>query len=326
MQPVPIKVAVIVAFEPDSGPVPGEARLWWEREDLTQVVEVPGAYRPARMNSRGLLCLVCGVGAGRAAASVMALGLHHGLDLSQTFFLLVGIAGIDPARGTLGSVVLPEFVVDGDLTHELDARELPPDWPDGFVPIGKSMPYEQPRADRFNGDDGIVFRLDPQLVEWASAQVSGTQLLDSPAMAARRLQFAAPAAQLSPAVLRGDELSSSTFWHGRRMSERAARWVDYQTGGAARYSITAMEDAGTLTAIKALAEAGRVDAQRVLIVRGVSNFDRQREGISAAESLAETRVASYSAYLPALENVYRVASRIAGLLLAGERPGRVEGR
>ena len=38
----------------------------------------------------------------------------------------------------------------------------------------------------------------------------------------------------------------------------------------------------------------------MVIARGVSNYDRPRVGISAAESLAETRVATDSAYLPAL--------------------------
>jgi purine nucleoside permease len=286
---------------------------------LDRIVDIPGAYRPLRMNDRGLLCLVCGVGAARAAASVMALGLDSRFDLSHAYFVIAGIAGVDPARGSLGSVVLPQFVVDGDLTHQLDAREIPGDWPDGFVAIGKSLPYEEPRAHRFNGADGIVHRLDSQLVAWAYGATRSIGLLDTPAMAERRTQFLpAETAQRAPSILLGDELASTTFWHGRAMSERAARWVKYQTDGAAIYSITAMEDAGILTALQALSESGRMDWKRVLVVRGVSNFDRQREGISAAESLAETRVAAYSAYLPALENVHRVGGTIVRLLLAND--------
>ncbi len=319
MERIEVKVVVIVAFEPDAGSVPGEARLWWHREGLDRIIAVPGAYRSARINDRGLLCLVCGVGAARAAASVMALGLNPRVDLSKAYFIVAGIAGIDPARGSLGSVVLPEFVVDGDLTHQLDAREIPAHWPDGFVAIGKSLPYQEPRSHRFNGDDGIVHRLDSRLVAWAYEATREIELLDTPAMGERRSQFfPAETAQRAPSVLLGDELASTTFWHGRAMSERAARWVKYQTDGAASYSITAMEDAGILTALQALGEAGRVDSKRVLVVRGVSNYDRQREGISAAESLAETRVAAYSAYLPALENVYRVGSTLAHLLLKGD--------
>jgi purine nucleoside permease len=125
-------------------------------------------------------------------------------------------------------------------------------------------------------------------------------------MASRRVQFGV---QAGPSVVRGDELSSTTFWHGRMMSERARRWVAYQTDGKGEYAITAMEDAGVLQALTLL---GFVD--RVVIVRGVSNFDRQREGISAAESLAETKVVGYSAYLPALENAWRVGSKLVKAL------------
>jgi purine nucleoside permease len=71
-----------------------------------------------------------------------------------------------------------------------------------------------------------------------------------------------------------------------------------------------MEDAGILTALKGLGAAGLVEFSRVVIARGVSNYDRPRVGVSAAESLAETRVATDSAYLPALENAWRVGSRL----------------
>ena len=240
----------------------------------------------------------------------MALGLDPRFDLTQALWLITGVAGADPARASLASVVLPEIIVDGSLTHELDAREIPPHWPDGFVPIGKSEPYELPRQPRFNLDDGLVFRLSPALIGWAHHIASIVELLDTENIAARRAQFAAPAALLPPHVLRGDELATSTFWHGALLRERARRWVHYQTDGAATYTLTAMEDAGILQALTQLAAAGRIDFQRVLIARGISNFDGPREGITAAQSLAETKVATYSAYLPALENAWRVGHHL----------------
>ena len=173
-----------------------------------------------------------------------------------------------------------------------------------------------PRADRFNGDDGIVFRLNAKLVGWAYELVRETPLLDTPQMEARRKQFEpAATAHLAPHVLRGDELCSTTFWHGRRMSERAARWVDYQTGGAGVYAMTGMEDAGILQSLRWLGNAGRADFDRVLILRGASNFDQQWVGITAAESLAETKIVSYSAYLPSLENLHRVGRAVLAALL-----------
>jgi len=316
MAAIVIKAVIVTAFEPAAGPVPGEFRYWRERERLDQ--ELPFAYglQPLSLSSDGVLGIVTGVGAVRAAAAIMALGLDPRFDFTRAFWLVSGVCGIDPARGSLASAALPGFVVDGDFAHEIDAREIPPEWPDGFIPIGKSTPYEEPRASRFNGDDGIVFPLNESLVAWAYGLARGVEMLDTPKMADRRKQFApAATAHLPPTVLHGDELATTTFWHGKLLNQHARKWVEYQTEGRGTYAITAMEDAGIMQSLTLLARAGRADFSRVLVVRAASNFDQQREGITAAESLAETRVATYSAYLPALENAHRVGSRILHELL-----------
>ena len=135
--------------------------------------------------------------------------------------------------GSLASVVMPEFVVDGDLCHEIDGREIPAAWVDGFVPIGKSAPYEEPLAQRFNGEDGICFGLDAGVNAERAFEIGAGCGVDgygggwaSGGGCLRRRRRLGGA----PEVLRGDELSSTTFWHGRLMSERARRWVAYQTG------------------------------------------------------------------------------------------------
>lgn len=154
---------------------------------------------------------------------------------------------------------------------------------------------------------------------WAHTLSADTPLHTTPDLTARNQQFASLVpgpTSLVPAVSRGDELASSTFFHGRLMSERATRHVAYQTEGKGTYAITAMEDSGILQSLTWLAQAGKVNLNRILIVRGASNFDQQRPGLTAAGSLAETKVATYSAYRPALENAHRVGSRIAEALLS----------
>ncbi len=316
--PEPIQLVILAAFEPDSGPIPGELTTWIAGLNLNRRIDLQAAYRPLWTDGNGTLALATGVGAVRAAASVMALGLDARFDLTRAHFLVTGVAGISPERGSLASMVLPEYVVDGDLTHELDAREIPAEWPDGFVPIGKTQPYEQPRANRFNADDGLVFHLNPGLVAWAHEHGRSVELLDTPQIAARRRQFEPAAAHEPPRLLRGDELSSSTFFHGTLLSRRATRLVAYQTEGRATYTITAMEDTGILQSLVALGKAGRVNWRRILIARAASNFDQQRTGLTAAESLAETRVATYSAYRPALENAWRLGSHLAAALQHGD--------
>lgn len=317
--PLLVKLVIVAAFEPsETSPVPGEIRRWCEGLRLHERIPFTHGYQALYSDGAGVLGIVTGMGSVRAAASIMALGMDPRFDLSRAFWLISGVAGVDPGRTSLGSVVLPEWVVDGNLAHEIDAREIPADWPDGLVAIGKATPYQLPRQARFNGDDGIVFRLNAALVAWAFGLAAGVELVDRANMEARRLQFEpAATAHRAPHVVRGDELSSATFWHGKLFSERARRWVHYQTEGLGDYAVTAMEDTGTLQSLTFLAAAGKVDFARVLIARAASNYDRQRPGITAAESLVETNVTTYSAYLPALENAYLVGRRIVDGLLAG---------
>ena len=87
------------------------------------------------------------------------------------------------------------------------------------------------------------------------------------------------------------------------------------TGGQGEFSTTAMEDTGTLQSLEFLARANRVDAQRILVLRTVSNYDRQPRGMSASESLARQRIGAYAAYLPSLEAAYTVGHTVVNELL-----------
>src|SRR5246500_5926145 len=141
-QPIPIKVVVVTMFErgEDTGDTPGEFQFWVEREHLDQVLPLRSGYHHLRMNKEGGLGMVTGVGTAKAAASVMALGLDPRFDLSKAYWLVAGIGGGDPADVSLGSAVWADRVIDGDIAYEIDARDLPADWPTGYVPLRKSRP------------------------------------------------------------------------------------------------------------------------------------------------------------------------------------------
>jgi purine nucleoside permease len=327
-KPIEIKVVVIAMFEQgaDTGDVPGEYQYWVEREHLSTVLPFPQGYHDLRLNNDGILGVVTGVGTARAAATIMALGNDPRFDLTHAYFLVAGIAGIDPQIGSLGSAVWSDYIVDGDLAHEIDAREIPqatPEdrklWTTGFVPLGKSTPFEQPRTARF-GDDGNAYHLNSALVDWAFNLTKDTELPDTPAIKSRRMEYDAanPAspAHRPPFVLRGDNLSASTFWHGKLMSQWARDWVKYMTDGKGTYAVCGMEDTGTLQSLTWLSRAHKLDINRVLVLRTASNFDQQRTGLTAAESLAETKVTKYSAYMPALESAYRVGHIVVDNIVA----------
>jgi purine nucleoside permease len=300
---------VVTMFEPgnDTGDAPGELQFWVEREKLDRVISFPAAYHDVRANADGsVIAIETGIGNTRAAATVMALGTDPRFDLRRSYWLVAGIAGVDPKDASLASAAWVEWIVNGDLGHELDVREAPRDWPTGYVPLRKSRPYEQPRD---TSDSSQVFRLDPGLVNWAYELTKDIKLPDTAGMAERRKKFSQyPNAQRPPFVLKGDTLSAETFWHGKLLSQWADEWVKYHTDGRGNYVMTAMEDTGTLQSLTWLARAGRVDVKRVLVLRTASNADQPEDGMTASESLFGEKLGSYSAYIPSLESAYRVGS------------------
>lgn len=323
------KVVVVAMFEAgkDTGDTPGELQFWVEREKLDRVLPLPAAYHDVRANADGsVVAIVTGVGNTRAAATIMALGLDPRFDFSKSYWLVAGIAGIDPADGTLGCAAWAEWVVNGDLGHEIDPREAPKDWPTGYVPLRKGKPYELPR----NTDDSSqVFHLEAGLVNWAYELTKNVKLPDTEGMAKRRATYTAtPNAQRTPWVMKGDTLSSETFWHGGLLNAWANGWVKYHTDGKGNYVTTAMEDTGTLQALTWLTRAGKADVKRAMVLRTGSNFDGPPPGMTAAESLSGEKLASYSAYIPSLESAHRVGSVVVHELVKNwakyeqEVPGR----
>ena len=309
-KPIPIKVVVVAMFErgEDTGDTPGEYQLWVEREHLDQIVPLPEGYHHVRLNKDGVLGILTGVGTAKAAASVMAVGLDPRFDLSKAYWLVAGIGGGDPADVSLGSAVWADHVLDGDLAYEIDARQIPENWPTGYVPLRRAIPYEQPVRDQLEGE---LYTLNSELVAWAFRLTKDISLPDSDSLRASRARFAGfPNALKPPFVTRGDTLSSSTFWHGSKMDEWANAWTRYYTAGKGNYMVSAMEDTGTLQALTFLSQAGRVDLQRVLVLRTVSNYDREPPGTSAADSLKSMVSGSYSAYFPALESAQIVGHKV----------------
>jgi purine nucleoside permease len=308
--PIRVKVVVVSMFEAgeDSGDTPGEYQLWVEREHLDQIFPLPAGYHHVRMNKDGVLGLLTGVATAKAAASVMALGLDPRFDLTNAYWVIAGIGGGDPADVSLGSAVWANHVIDGDLGYEIDARDIPPDWPTGFVPFSKTTPYEQPVRSQLNGE---AYTLNQDLVAWAYQLTKSVPLADSEEMRNSRARYIGfPNAMKPPFVTRGDTLSASTFWHGARMDAWANEWTRYFTGGQGNFMVSAMEDTGTLQALTFLDQAGRVDLKRVLVLRTVSNYDREAPGLTPAESLKNMAGGKYSAYMPALEAAERVGDKV----------------
>ncbi len=315
--PIKVKVVVVAMFQggDDTGDRPGEYHLWVQREHLDQVFPLPAGYHQVRMNKDGVLGMLTGVATAKAAASVMALGLDPRFDLSKAYWLIAGIGGGDPADVSLGSAVWANHVLDGDIAYEIDAREIPKDWPTGYVPMHRATPYEQPVSSELEGE---IYTLNQDLAGWAFALTKDTPLVDSDGLRAARAGYTGfPNALKPPFVARGDTMSSGTFWHGTRMNEWANEWTRYFTGGKGNYMISAMEDSGTLQALTFLDQAGRADLKRVLVLRTVSNYDREAPGTTPAQDLKDhTTGRAYPAVLASLEAAEIVGDKVVRDIVA----------
>jgi purine nucleoside permease len=120
-----------------------------------------------------------------------------------------------------------------------------------------------------------------------------------------------PKAMEPPFVLKGDDLGSSTYWHGKIMTQWANDWVKMWTGGKGNFVMTAMEDNGTATALKRLERARKVDFRRVLFLRAASNYCMPAPEQGAASSLLH----EYAGGLPALESAHQVGSAVLHQIL-----------
>lgn len=306
----PVRVFTIAMFQ-------AEAEPWLANENLTVKIDVPGLQTPVSCRSArsGATppplkhCLVVtGMGSANAAATLMAVGTSKYFDLRDTYFLVAGIAGTSPDRATLGAAAWADWVVDGDVAHEIDAREMPEGWDYPYFHLGCTDPWCEDGA--VAGTE--VFGLDPDLASAAYELSKDVELADSEDAAAYRANYPeGTPARSEPFVTQCDSFASSTYWHGGLMSDWADWWTQMWTNGQGEYCMTNMEDSASLAALDRLADSGLVDWDRLMVLRTASNFDQPYPGQTAQESLA----ANSGAFRPAVQNAYRVGSTVTDHIL-----------
>jgi purine nucleoside permease len=213
----------------------------------------------------------------------------------------------------LGSVAIERFVVDGDLGQEVDARDMPPDWPTGILPNGREAPFADPAPAAFTDDGDTAFALNRGLADWAFALTRNLRLADTSGLAKARAPYAGPGAA-PPTVIEGDGLMSSRFWYGQHMTAWAERWVPYWTGGKGVFAMSAEEDTGVMQALTQLARAGRARTDRVLMLRAASDFVTPPPGVQASAFISQETRHGLPAEREALDDLYAVGAPIARAL------------
>jgi purine nucleoside permease len=308
---IPVKVVVLTTFEhgEDVGDRPGEFQFWVERYPFPERIEAPGLYRPARYAPKdGVLAVMTGMRA-RPRETLAALLLDPRFDFSRSYWLVAGIAGVDPKAGSIGSAAWANWVVDADPAFEIDDREIARDWPWGIWSPGANRPGVKGAAP---GSSGMVWRLDAGLTQWAYRLTRDTPLPDNDRLRAARARYGSePTALKPPHVFVGDVLGTTRFWHGELRTRWARDWVKTWTDGAGVFAMTDCEDQGIMDVLALHAKAGRVDIRRVLVLRTASNYSRQPDG--AVARLEFTPGGTEAGF----EAAYRVGSPVVRALVDG---------
>lgn len=230
-----------------------EVDPWLDRYEFASL-DVPGVVHPVRhAPNAGLVLAPTGIGKAAAATTVSALAAGDAVALDDATIISVGIAGVVPAAGTLGSVFVADRVVDGDIK----------------LRIGETTSRMQWLVDDY------VWELDSDLVGRAAGVASDVELADSDEAAAIRADYDD---DRSPTVATGPTVCGDEVYHGTAAAAAVDSLCD--SYGIDSVATTEMEDAGTATALERF---GLLD--QYVSIRAAANFDREPAGGDPDESI-----------------------------------------
>lgn len=303
-----LKVVIISMFTPEAEP-------WFAPFNLNEDIVVPGLSpdHPAiKCGADDVCVMTTGMGHANAAASTLALTLDPRFDLRKTYFLIAGIAGIDPSQGTTGSATWARYLVDVGVAHEIDAREMPNNWKTGYLGIMTKAPGQKPKFEYRTE----VAQLDEALLQTALTLSQGVTLEDNDKARTYRAKYKRAPAASPPKVTQCDTLGGDTWWHGHRLGQHAREWTKLLTDGKGTYCTTQQEDNATYNALERAAKAGKVDLKRLAVLRTASNFDRPYPGQSAYASLMASTTGASGGFGPATKNLALVGGALVRDIVA----------
>ncbi|KAH9841699.1 purine nucleoside permease [Rhodofomes roseus] len=285
---------------------------------LEQNITLPGLsmmYPDIHCTSDGSVCqLVTGEGEINAGLSTFALALSPEFNLTQTYFLLAGDAGISPEVATVGSVAFAQFAVQVAMQYEIDAREKPENFTTGYVPQGSTSISQYPQY--IYGTE--VFQLNDALRQLAIALAKTATLNDTASAQAYRAQYTNAGPNFAPAltaptVVGCDTATSDNWWSGALLAGAFENFTTLVTNGSATYCTTQQEDNAVLEALLRGQLARRTDFSRVIHMRTGSDFDRPPPGVSVAQNL----FFADGGYNAAIRNLYVAGIKVVEGILDG---------
>jgi purine nucleoside permease len=228
-------LSLIGQFEP-------EQNVWLEPLALNTNITVTGfspLFPQAHCTVDYSICqITTGEAEINAASTISALYLSPLFNLRKTYFLIAGIAGINPYQGTTGTAAFARFSIQVALQYEFDAREIPSNWTTGYFALGSMAPTEYPV--NIYGTEG--FELNVNLRDRAIALASNVTLNDSSTAIAYRAKYNYAPANEPPKVIAGDAACSDVYYSGHYLSEAFGNYTTLLTNGSGVYATTAQVD------------------------------------------------------------------------------------
>ncbi|MFT7097877.1 MAG: purine nucleoside permease [Glaciecola sp.] len=296
-KPIQVKIFIAAMFEigANSGDKAGEFQHWYQRYfSNSQPIDVKGALKPVYCNDDGVCGGVLGMGKVASSASMQAILLNKKFDLSSSYFILSGVAGTPPSKGTIGDVTWGSWLIDYDLGH----RWAPEEGKAGAPTFMPRKGYETIRS----------YPLNPSLIKWSMALTTDIKLKDSLGAKAYRMRYPQADARRLPKVLMGTHMTGDTFFHGPGLSKQAQYITELY--GADDYIATEMEAAAITQVISRIH-----GTQRILSLRGSVNFDQGNPNETTLEHLDPAPGETAGGFAITVENIVFVGSAVTDHIL-----------
>lgn len=257
---LPVKVLILPKFEVGkiTGDFPGEAQYFYDEYLLGgEVYEFDGSEGTNKIYYKDGVAM-CTVGQGKinAALNTTAVLTDKRFDFSDAYILSIGCGGAAKDYGIFGDVYVISSVVDYDLGHWADPREL------------KSRTATTWFHDE-SFDGHAVVKLDKNLTERVFGKVEKVKL-DTTVKTENFLKkeyFGESWANRKPKVMKGTSMTADRYWKGiydHRNALLMAKTYECEDP----YAMTEMEDIAVAQAVK---RCGMLD--RLIILRVAVNMD-----------------------------------------------------
>ena len=255
-----IDVLILPKFEVQKmhGDFPGEAQYYYEAYLAGgEEYEITEGFQNHKLYVKdGIALYVTGMGKVNSAISTMAVLSDDRFDFSDAYVLSTGCGGTAVGYGVMGDVFIITSIVDYDLGHHADIREM-------------SDPSASTWFRDSSYDDIAYILLDPSLMDRVYDLVKDVRIETTDVT--RNFMAAAfdnaDWAVRDPMVLRGTTISSDNYWKGIYPHQNAVK-ITESYGCPDPFAMTEMEEIAVGTVLKRM---NMLD--RLIIIRDSVNMD-----------------------------------------------------